>query len=130
MKRLLPLPLLLFCSPALASLDKAEIKSLGWGSGAKQVALTYEPYCGEGESKEVCNVVFINNSIKVGEDLIPYSQIINFWRNHDIDGTDNVRVHIYIRFLDDGEQRLVKFIMVNKRDAAEFWNFLNYIMYP
>ena len=122
---------LLFCSPALASLDQAEIKGLDWGRGPKEAALTYEIYCGEGESKEVCDVDFLDDAIQVGEDLIPHSQIVHFWRNHDIYGSGYVKDHIYIRFVDDsGVKRIVKFILINKRDAAEFWNLLNVLMNP
>ena len=111
MRKLLLLLPLLFCSAALASLDKAEIKGLGWGRGPKEASLTYELYCGEGESKEVCDVVFLDDAIQVGEDLIPHSQIVHFWRNRDIYGSGYVTDHVYIRFLDAfGVKRIVKFI--------------------
>ena len=131
MRKLVLLLPLLFCSPALASLDQAEIKGLGWVGGPKEAALTYEIYCGEGESKEVCDVVFLDDAIQVGEDLIPHSQIVHFWRNHEVYGSGYVKEHVYIRFLDaSGVKRIVKFILINKRDAAEFWNLLNVITNP
>ena len=131
MKRLLLLLPLMVFSPVLANLEKAEIKGLGWGRGFKEAALNYELYCGEGESKEACDVVFLDDAIQVGEDRIPHSQILHFWRNHDIYGSGYVKDHVYIRFLDDkGAKRIIKFILVNKRDAAEFWNLLNVITNP
>ena len=74
MRKLLLLLPLLFCSPALASLEKAEIKGLGWDKRFREASLNYKLYCGEGESKEVCDVVFLDDALQVGEDQIKHSQ--------------------------------------------------------
>ena len=129
MKRLL-LPLLAALAlpnAVNAGIVDAEIKGLGWGRGFKEASSSFEIRCGEGESKTVCNVEFLEKEIKINDEYIDKSKIVHFWRNHDIWGSGKVTDHIYIKFLDDQDQtRLVKFILINKIDAAEFWNLLNY----
>ena len=129
MKRLLVPLLAVLALPVIsnAGIDDAEIKGLGWGRGFKEASNLFEIRCGEGESKNVCNVEFLDKKIKINEEYIDKNNIIKFWRNHDIWGSGAVTDHIYIKFFDkQGEQRLVKFILINKIDAAEFWNLLNY----
>ena len=128
MKRLLFPLLAAVALPTVANsgIVDAEIKGLGWGMGFKEASSSFEIRCGEGESKTVCNVKFLEKEIKINDEYIDKSKILHFWRNHDVWGSGAVTDHIYVKFLNDqGQTRLVKFILINKRDAAEFWNLLN-----
>ena len=128
MKRLLLAPLFFISLnfQVIAGINDAEIKGLGWGRGFKEASSSFEIRCGEGESKTICNLEFLDRKIKVNGDYIPKTQIIHYWRNHDIWGGGKVTDHIYIKFLDNqGKKRIIKFILINKRDASEVWNLLN-----
>ena len=97
MKRLL-LPLLAALAlptPVNAGIIDAEIKGLGWGRGFKEASSSFETRCGEGESKTICNVEFLEKEIKINDEYIAKRKILHFWRNHDIWGSGKVTDHIY-----------------------------------
>ena len=114
---------LLLATPAIAGLKDAHIEELEFDSrGFHPVKTKYEIYCGENVRSHICDVEFLDEAIRVDEDYLPYSKIINFWRNH---WEGKFTDHIYIRYIDqDGIIRIAQFISVSVGDRAEIWNLL------
>ena len=114
---------LLLATPAIAGLKDAHIEELGFDKrGFHPVKTKYEIYCGENVRSHICDVEFFDEAIRVDEDYLPYSKIINFWRNHwKMEATD----YIYTRYIDqDAIVRVAQFISVSIGDRAEICNLL------